>query len=225
MTLEITWLGHSGFILDGGDCRVVVDPFLSSNPTAPMSAADVRCTHIALTHGHEDHVGDTIEIAKANAAPVIAAFELTVWVQEQGHELVEPGNPGGQIDLGCGCSVAFTHAFHSSSYEGRYMGMPCGLILHVGGKTIYHCGDTGLFGDMKLIGEIYKPDVAIIPIGDRFTMGPTLASRAADLIGAPVVIPCHYDTWPPIEVDVSRFAPQSAAVRVLEPGVSWKVGS
>lgn len=105
------------------------------------------------------------------------------------------------------------------------MGMPCGLILHVGGKTIYHCGDTGLFGDMKLIGEIYKPDVAIIPIGDRFTMGPELASRAADLIGAPVVIPCHYDTWPPIEVDVSRFAPQSAAVRVLEPGVSWKVGS
>ncbi len=223
MTGSLTWLGHSGYLLSDGACTVAVDPFLTGNPKAPCGPGDVVCTHVALTHGHEDHVGDTIEIAKANAAPVIAAFEITDWVQEQGHELVEPGNPGGRIDLGCGCWIAFTQAFHSSSYQGRSMGMPCGLMLHIGGKTVYHCGDTGLFGDMALLGEIYKPDVAIIPIGDRFTMGPELASRAADLIGAPVAIPCHYETWPPIEVDPARFTPASASVQILEPGVAWSL--
>ncbi len=223
MTVDLTWLGHSAFLLSGGGCTIAVDPFLTGNTKAPCAAADVKCSHIALTHGHEDHVGDTIEIAKANASPVIAAFEITNWVQSQGHDLVEPGNPGGRIDLGGGNWVALTQAYHSSSYGGQYMGMPCGLMLHVGGKTVYHCGDTGIFGDMALLGEIYKPDVAIIPIGDRFTMGPELASRAADLIGAPVVVPCHYDTWPPIEVDVARFAPATARVQVLEPGVAWEV--
>jgi L-ascorbate metabolism protein UlaG (beta-lactamase superfamily) len=223
MTLDLTWLGHSGFLMSDGEMTIAVDPFLSGNPMAPMAAGDVRCTHVALTHGHEDHFGDTIEIAKANAAPVIGAFEITNFVQEQGHELVEPGNPGGCIDLGSGNWIAFTQAFHSSSYQGRYMGMPCGLILRIGGKTIYHCGDTGLFSDMALIGEIYKPDVALIPIGDRFTMGPGLASRAADLIGAPVVVPIHYDTWPPIHVDVADFKPASAEVRVLTPGEGWVI--
>ncbi len=155
MTLELTWLGHSGFLMSGGGTTIAVDPFLTGNPKAPCGPADVRCTHVALTHGHEDHVGDTIEIAKANNATVIAAFEITNWVQEQGHELVEPGNPGGRIDLGGGNWIALTQAFHSSSYQGRYMGMPCGLVLHIGGKTVYHCGDTGLFGDMALIGELY----------------------------------------------------------------------
>jgi len=222
MTASLTWLGHSAFLLSDGACTIAIDPFLTGNPKAPCGPPDVTCTHIALTHGHEDHVGDTIEIAKSNDSPVIAAFELTNWVQSQGHDLVEPGNPGGRIDLGDGNWVALTQAFHSSSYGGQYMGMPCGLMLHVGGKTVYHCGDTGLFGDMKLLGETYTPDVAIIPIGDRFTMGPELASRAADLIGAPAVIPCHYDTWPPIEVDVARFSPATARVHVLEPGVAWR---
>ncbi|MDP6478904.1 MAG: metal-dependent hydrolase [Phycisphaerales bacterium] len=223
MTLELTWLGHSGFLMSDGDMTIAVDPFLSGNPMAPMTAGDVRCTHVALTHGHEDHFGDTIEIAKANNAAVIAAFEITNYVQEQGHELVEPGNPGGRIDLGGDNWIAFTQAFHSSSYQGRYMGMPCGLVLHIGGKTVCHCGDTGLFSDMALIGEIYKPDVALIPIGDRFTMGPALASRAADLIGAPVSVPIHYDTWPPIQVDVADFRPSSSAVRVMTPGKTWCV--
>jgi L-ascorbate metabolism protein UlaG (beta-lactamase superfamily) len=223
MPLELTWLGHSGFLMSDGACTIAVDPFLSGNPTAPMEAGDVTCTHVALTHGHEDHFGDTLEIAKANTAPVIAVFEITNYLQEQGHELIEPGNPGGRIDLGSGNWIAFTQAFHSSSYQGRYMGMPCGLMLHVGGKTIYHCGDTGLFGDMALIGEIYTPDVALIPIGDRFTMGPELASRAADLINAAVVVPIHYGTWPPIEVDVADFKPSRAEVRVMEPGVVWVV--
>jgi L-ascorbate metabolism protein UlaG (beta-lactamase superfamily) len=223
MPLELTWLGHSGFLLSDGDCTVAVDPFLSGNPTAPMEAKDVKCTHVALTHGHEDHFGDTLAIAIANTAPVIAAFEITNFVQEQGHELVEPGNPGGRIDLGGGNWIAFTQAFHSSSYQGRYMGMPCGLVLHVGGKTVYHCGDTGLFSDMALIGEVYTPDIALIPIGDRFTMGPQLAARAADLIKAPLVVPIHYNTWPAIEVDVSAFRPASSTVHVLTPGEAWVV--
>jgi L-ascorbate metabolism protein UlaG (beta-lactamase superfamily) len=223
MSVVLTWLGHSGFLISDGVVTIAIDPFLTENPTAPMAASDVRCTHVALTHGHEDHFGDTLDIAKANAATVVAAFEITNYVQEQGHEQVEPGNPGGQIDLGNGNWVAFTHAFHSSSYAGRYMGMPCGLMLHIGGKTVYHCGDTGLFGDMALIGEMYKPDVALIPIGDRFTMGPRLASRAADLIGAPVVVPIHYDTWPLIEVDVADFRPTSSTVKVLKAGEAWEV--
>ena len=223
MSVSITWWGHSAFLIEGNGKAVVVDPFLTGNPAATIGPEEVACTHVALTHGHEDHVGDTIMIAKANQAPVIAAFELTNWVQSQGHDLVEPANPGGRVDLGDGCWVALTQAFHSSSYEGKYMGMPCGLMIHMGGKTVYHCGDTGLFGDMKLLGEIYKPDVAIIPIGDRFTMGPELASHAADLIGAPIVIPCHYNTWPPIEVDVSTFAPREAKVEVLSVGASCAI--
>lgn len=223
MSCELTFLGHSAFLISDGSCTVAIDPFLTGNPSAAMSAADVTCTHVALTHGHEDHFGDTIDIAKANDATVVASYEITNYVASQGHEAVEPGNPGGRIDLGDGCWIAFTQAFHSSSFQGQYMGMPCGLMVHVGGKTIYHAGDTALFGDMKLLGQLYTPAVAILPIGDRFTMGPHQAAMAADMIGAPVAVPCHYGTWPPIEVDVDEFAPTAASVRVLEPGGSMVV--
>ena len=219
----ITYLGHSAFLIEGPRRRVIVDPFLTGNPCASMSAAEVSCTHVALTHGHEDHVGDTIAIAKANDATIVAAFEICNWAAEQGHGQVSPGNPGGRVPLGGDDWIAFTQAFHSSSYEGRYMGMPCGLVLHIGGRTIYHAGDTDLFGDMVLIGQVYAPDVAMLPIGDRFTMGPELASTAADLIGAPVVVPMHYNTWPPIEVDVRDFKPSTARVCVLAAGESLEV--
>lgn len=218
MPCELTFLGHSAFLLSDGGCTIAIDPFLTGNPLASMKAGDVQCTHVALTHGHEDHFGDTVEIARANGATVIAAFEITNYVVEQGHEQVEPGNPGGRIDLGEGRWVAFTQAFHSSSIGGRYMGMPCGLMLHVGGTTVYHAGDTGLFGDMKLLGELYAPSVAILPVGDRFTMGPEHASMAADLVGASTVVPCHYGTWPPIEIDIARFSPTTAQVCVMAPG-------
>ncbi len=222
MPLKITFLGHAGFLLDDGESVLAIDPFLTGNPVATMSAGDIKCTHIALTHGHADHFGDTVAIAKANDATVIGAFEITEYLGEQGLSKLEPGNPGGRIDLPFG-SVAFTQAFHSSSYEGRYMGMPCGLVVSMGGATVYHCGDTALFSDMKLIGELHRPDVACIPIGDRFTMGPQHATKAAELIGAATAIPIHFNTWPPIEQDASAFQPEGVSVRVMQPGDSWSV--
>lgn len=218
MTCTLTYYGHSGFLIEDDQVSIAVDPFLTGNPSATIEPSQVSCSHIALTHGHEDHVGDTLEIAKANDAVLIANFEIVTYFSGQGIERSEAGNHGGCIHIDGGNWVAFTQAFHSSSYQGQYMGMPAGLVLHVGGKTIYHCGDTDIFSDMALIGELYKPDIALIPIGDRFTMGPEIASRAADLIGAPRVVPIHYNTWPPIEVDVSKFRPTKASVDIMAAG-------
>ena len=224
MTLTLTYLGHAGFAFDDGQHTLLVDPFLTGNPVARHKPGDLRCQYIALTHGHADHVGDTIAIAKRNDATVIAVFELCNFLGQHGVARTEPGNPGGQITTPFGW-VAFTQAFHSSSYEGQYMGMPCGLVIHMGGATVYHCGDTGLFGDMRLIGEVYRPDVACVPIGDRFTMGPALATRAAELIKPAVAIPIHYDTWPPIAQDPAAFKPPGVTVKALKAGDRWAVGS
>jgi len=224
MTLTLTYLGHAGFLFDDGRHTLAIDPFLTGNPLARHTPNDLRCQFIALTHGHSDHLGDTVAIARRNDATVIAAFEICNFVGEQGIGRVEPGNPGGKIAPPFGW-VAFTHAVRSSSYEGRYLGMPGGLVVHMGGSTVYHCGDTGLFGDMRLIGEVYRPDVALVPIGDRFTMGPELATRAAEMIGAGTAIPIHYDTWPPIAQDPKTFAPKGVQVHVMKPGDTWRVGS
>lgn len=223
MSLVITFFGHAGFSLSDGEHTLVIDPFLTGNPLATAKPDDVECTYLALTHGHADHFGDIVEIAKQNDAPVIAAFEICNYLGEQGVAKTEPGNPGGKITTPFGW-IALTQAFHSSSYEGRYMGLPCGLVVSMGGATLYHCGDTGLFGDMRLLGEFYTPDIACVPIGDRFTMGPELATRAAELIRPKVAIPIHYDTWPPIEQDPATFAPQGVEVRVMKPGETWSYG-
>jgi L-ascorbate metabolism protein UlaG (beta-lactamase superfamily) len=223
MSLKLTFLGHAAFLLESGEHALAIDPFLTDNPTAAKDPDDIEVTHIALTHGHADHWGDTVAIAKRNKATVIAAFEICNYLAERGITATEPGNPGGQITTPFGW-VAFTQAFHSSSYEGRYMGMPCGLVVSMGGVTVYHCGDTAIFGDMQLIGEIYRPDIACVPIGDRFTMGPHLAARAAELIRPKVAIPIHYNTWPPIEQDPSTFKPDGVEVRVMQPGETWNYG-
>ena len=223
MSIDITFLGHSGFLVKGANHSVVIDPFLTDNPLATMKPEDISCDAIALTHGHADHFGDTVAVARANDAAVYAAFELTNYCGAQGVEKVEPMNPGGRVNTDFGF-IALTQAFHSSSYSDQYMGMPCGVILNIDGVTLYHCGDTGLFSDMKLIGEIYQPRVAMIPIGDRFTMGPELATRAAEFINAEYVIPVHYNTWPPIEQDPSTFKPAGVTVKVMAPGESWQIG-
>jgi L-ascorbate metabolism protein UlaG (beta-lactamase superfamily) len=223
MALSVTFLGHAGFLFDDGTKKLAVDPFLTENPIAVHSADDIEADYIALTHGHFDHISDTPTIAKRTGATVIGSFEIANYLGEQGIEQVEPGNPGGTIRTDFG-SVTFTQAFHSSSFEGRYLGMPCGLVISMGGVTFYHAGDTGLFSDMKLIGEIYKPDVAAIPIGDRFTMDASLGSRAAEMVGAKHAIPIHYKTFPLLAPDASGFEPKGVQVKELEPGETWTVG-
>ncbi|MBT8484014.1 MAG: metal-dependent hydrolase [Phycisphaerales bacterium] len=224
MSVTLTFLGHAGFLVEDGGTKIAIDPFLTGNPVATMEASAVRCDAIVVTHGHADHFGDTVAIAKANDATVFGAFELCEYCSEMGVAKTEPMNPGGQVATDFGM-VALTQAFHSSSYEGRYLGMPCGVVVRLGGVTIYHLGDTGLFSDLKLIGEIYQPDIAMIPIGDRFTMGPELAARAAQLVAPKVAIPVHYGTWPPIEQDAEAWQPEGVEVRVMGAGEQWDWGS
>lgn len=222
MELSITYLGHSGFILDDGEYRLAIDPFLTGNPVAVQEAGDVDVTHIALTHGHSDHVGDTVAIAKRTGAVVIGVFEIANFMGEQGVADAVGANPGGAVKLPFG-RISFTQAFHSSSYEGRYMGMPCGLVVEMGGVVMYHAGDTALFSDMKLIGEVYRPDIAALPIGDRFTMGPELATRAAEFVGAKTAIPIHYKTFPLLAQSADGFSPKGVTVKEMKPGEVWKV--
>lgn len=222
MALEITYLGHSGFVLGDGTHKVVMDPFLTGNPLATIEPGDVEANTVLLTHGHEDHVGDAWAIAKRNGATVIACHEITLVAGEEGVDAVG-ANPGGKVETDWGWA-AFTQAFHSSSHSGRYMGAACGIVVHLGGVTLYHCGDTGLFSDMKLIGEIYRPDIACIPIGDVYTMGPELATRAAEFIAPKVAIPIHYKTFPVLAQDASGFQPNGVEIKELAPGETWSFG-
>jgi L-ascorbate metabolism protein UlaG (beta-lactamase superfamily) len=222
MALEMTFLGHAGFLFDDGTHKVVMDPFLTGNPIAKHAPGDIECKTVLLTHGHEDHVGDSFEIARKNGATLVGSHEISVWAESEG--LVTIGvNPGGKIDMEWGWA-AFTQAFHSSSHSGRYMGAACGIVLDMGGVKVFHCGDTGLFSDLKMLGEIYRPDIACIPMGDRYTMGPELATKAAEWINPRVAIPIHYRTFPILKQDTTGFEPKGVEVKVLEPGESWSYG-
>lgn len=223
MGVEINFLGHATFSIHSGDHRVLIDPFLTGNPQASTTAEDVEATTICITHGHADHMADAAAIAKRTNATVHSSYEICEYMGEQGIEKLEPSNPGGSVDAPFG-AVHFTSAVHSSSFEGRYMGMPMGVVVEIAGTKIYHLGDTGLFGDLKLIGELYKPDVAIIPVGDRFTMGPEHGRIAAEMIGAKIAIPCHYGTWPLLVSDISAFTPAGVDVRNLQPGDTLTIG-
>ncbi len=222
MAVTITYLGHSGVLLSDGRHTLAIDPFLTGNPLAKHKPGDIECDYVALTHGHADHFGDTLALARANRATVIAAWEICNFIEEKGHAKVDPGNPGGRVYTDFGY-VAFTPAFHSSSYEGRYMGQPCGLVIDIGGMKLYHAGDTALFSDMKLIGEIAKPRVAFLPVGDRFTMGPKLAKLAAEFVKPQFAVPIHYKTFPLLTSDISEFKPEGVTVKEMQPGEVWEL--
>jgi L-ascorbate metabolism protein UlaG (beta-lactamase superfamily) len=227
--MQIDFIGHATFELVDGDTRVLIDPFLSPhNPAAQLSAEDVDPTHIALTHGHGDHAADVVAVAKRTGAPCVAVTDLAGWLSEQGVEDVSNANIGGTVDFDWG-SVKLVPAWHTNSApDGTPLSTPAGLVIELGGRTIYHLGDTALFGDLKLIGERHSPDVALVPIGGHFTMDRDDAAYACGLIGAATVIPCHYDTFPPIETDAEAFKQQvesetSARVEILAPGESHEL--
>lgn len=217
MPLEITYHGHSTFLLDDGTHQLLLDPFHDDNPACETPADRIQCTHVLVSHGHEDHMSDAASIAIRCDATVFATHEITTYLGEQGVQRLEPGNTGGCIQAPFG-SVAFTPALHSSSFQGRYMGDPLGAVITMGGHVTYFAGDTALFSDMKLIRELYEPDIAILPIGDRFTMGARHATIAAEWIAPKLAIPCHYDTWDPIQADPQAFAPAGIRTLAMAPG-------
>jgi L-ascorbate metabolism protein UlaG (beta-lactamase superfamily) len=202
VTASLTWLGHASFRLDTpSGTRLYVDPWLTENPSCPeIEQQPERVDAIALTHGHGDHVGDTVALAERFGCPVIAQVELRKWVAEQmgaDFDYAHAGNKGGTIGAG-DVRITLTDANHSSSSpDGGYLGEPCGLVVtQQDGPTVYFAGDTNVFGDMALIGRIYSPTVAVLPIGDHFTMGPREAAVAVELLGVRRVVPCHYGTFP-----------------------------
>jgi L-ascorbate metabolism protein UlaG (beta-lactamase superfamily) len=218
-----TFLGHACVALTDGTHKMIIDPFLTDNPQASMSADKVECEYILLTHGHGDHVGDTFAIAKRTGATVIANFELANLCAKNGAE-IHPMHIGGGYDFKFG-RVKLTNALHGGGFgehADTYTGPATGLLVTLDGKTVYHAGDTGLFSDMKLIGESVDIDVAFLPIGDNFTMGIEDAVKAVDFLRPRKVVPMHYNTWPVIEVDPEQFASQvsGSEVAVLKPGES-----
>ena len=219
---KVTFLGHSTFAIESGDHNILIDPFLTGNPQASCAAADMNPNFIALTHGHGDHVGDTVEIAKRTGAKVIANYEICEWLGKQGVENCHPQHIGGGFNHEFG-RLKLTTALHGSMLpDGSNGGMPAGLLFQLAGATIYHAGDTGLFSDMQLIGEA-GIDLAILPIGDNFTMGPDDALRAVSFLNPKQVVPCHFNTFGWIEQDAAAWVERvngetSASAMLLAPG-------
>ena len=218
---QTRFLGHSSVTITEGKHKLIIDPFLTGNPLAAVKADEIDVNYILVTHGHGDHFGDTLSIGKRTGATVIASFELANLCASEGLA-IHPMHIGGAHDFDFG-RVKLTIAHHGGGYgedAARYTGPPVGFLVTIGGKTIYHPGDTGLFYDMKLIGEMNKIDLAFIPIGDNFTMGIDDAVKAVEFLKAKKAVPIHYDTFPVIEVKPENFASRVSGTEVviLKPG-------
>jgi L-ascorbate metabolism protein UlaG (beta-lactamase superfamily) len=217
MSTTVQWLGHACLLIESDGRRILIDPFLTDNPAAAAKAGDVAADFILVSHGHGDHVGDAVAIAKRTGATVVTNYEIANWFQRQGLEKVHGQQHGGGHAFPFG-RVKMTLAFHGSALpDGSYGGNPCGFYLVLNdGTRIYDAADTALFGDMKLIGE-EGVDLAILPIGDNYTMGPDDALRALKLIAPRRALPIHYDTWPLIAQDAAAWAERVRAETKVEP--------
>ncbi|HIH01735.1 TPA: metal-dependent hydrolase [Thermoplasmata archaeon] len=227
--MKITWLGHAAFLIEGRD-KVLVDPFLTGNPKASVSPDEVECDLICVTHGHADHLGDALDIARRTGAPIASIVEMSMYIERC--DLESTGfNLGGTARVK-NTAITMVPAFHSSSIGAPGLefsaAMPVGLVIDTE-KPVYHAGDTCVFSDMKLIGDLYKPEVALLPTGGFFTMDPKQAALAVSLIRPKVAVPMHYGTWEPIDSDPREFerlvkeSTPDVKVEVMEPGKTLEV--
>lgn len=236
--VTITWLGHSTFLIETPEGKkILVDPFVQSNPSCPKSFHNVEADGILITHGHNDHIGDLFSIAERTSGPIVGIFDLTTWAGTKGvdGERLVGMNKGGTVKVDAlDITVTMTDARHSSSFQEEdgslvYLGEPAGFVIRFSNQeALYIAGDTSLFGDMEWIGELYGPTVGILPIGDHFTMDPHQAAIACELIGLETVIPCHYGTFPlltgtpeALKASLDRLGEETKVV-VLTPGESHR---
>lgn len=224
--VKITWLGHSAFLFEA-EKKLLIDPFISGNPLAPCSPEELNPDIIAVTHGHRDHLGDTIEIGKRTGCRIISVHEVANYIKSKG-VFAEGMGKGGTVNVE-GIKLTMTEALHSSSIDASGFsfdgGSPAGFIIRINGHSIYHAGDTGVFGDMQLIGELYEPELAFLPIGDKFTMGIKEATKAVELIQPKIVIPMHYNTFDVISQEPLQFkkaveSKTNTKVIIMQPGQS-----
>jgi len=227
-SMKVNYLGHSAFLIEGRN-RILIDPFLTGNPKASTTPDRVQCDIICVTHGHSDHLGDTVEIARRTGATVACIVEMSDYLEKCGVKSLgfNMGGPAKILDS----TITLVPAFHSSSIGAPGLefsaAMPVGVVID-SGKVVYHAGDTCVFGDMKLIGQMYKPDLALLPIGGFFTMDCKQAAIAVNLIKTKTVVPMHYNTWPPIEQDPKEFErlvkkSSKTKVVIMQPGESLEV--
>jgi L-ascorbate metabolism protein UlaG (beta-lactamase superfamily) len=225
--VDIRFLGHACFELTDGDTRVLMDPFLTGNPKAAAAPDELDPTHIFLTHGHPDHYGDIVDIAKRTGAQVVTIAEIAGELGEAGVENLSDPNLGGTVEFD-DVWVRLVPAWHTSTTPNGTASVPAGMVVGLGGKVVYHLGDTALFSDLRLVGERNPVDVALMCIGGHYTMDRHDAVTAAGLVGATTVIPCHYDTFPPVETDSQAFkadveAQTSSKVELLAPGETFSL--